>query len=86
MISSHNHPLLGSSPKRGRHQIGNSFVSSLSTTHSMMAHHCRRGSKKISESEKGKLVAAIPAVSKKSGEKLIEAEKSETGKVLYSDT
>ncbi|XP_071542397.1 multidrug resistance-associated protein 1-like isoform X3 [Panulirus ornatus] len=40
----------------------------------------RRGSKRISESEKGKSAISF-APAKKTGEKLIEAEKAETGKV-----
>lgn len=42
----------------------------------------RRGSKRISESEKGKLAGdTVAAKDKKIGEKLIETEKAETGKV-----
>ncbi|XP_063585006.1 multidrug resistance-associated protein 1-like isoform X1 [Penaeus indicus] len=45
----------------------------------------RRGSKKISESEKGKLASdTVIAKDKKTGEKLIETEKAETGKVQMS--
>ncbi|XP_069998353.1 multidrug resistance-associated protein 1 isoform X3 [Penaeus vannamei] len=45
----------------------------------------RRGSKKISESETGKLASdTVVAKEKKIGEKLIETEKAETGKVQMS--
>ncbi|XP_042886660.1 multidrug resistance-associated protein 1-like isoform X6 [Penaeus japonicus] len=45
----------------------------------------RRGSKKISESEKGKLASdTVATKDKKIGEKLIETEKAETGKVQMS--